>query len=351
MYKKLLMNWPPGLGGRTWGIAVNWWRKLRSALAPRGRLQALLVGLQQRRRHTLPGDHSYTFQARDYPGSRIRHYLVHAPPAGLIRKPRPLLMVLHGCRQDNRSIEKISDFNRLADQHGFLVVYPFITSYRGIRFENCWGWWFDREIHAGAGEVEDLWQIIEEVSLAYAVDRRRIHVAGLSSGAAMSVAMLVAHADRIASGASVAGLPYGERADAVRHAYNRTPRNRPVKAIVSTMKRELGNRRCPALQIIHSHHDETVDIQSAVTLRDSWAECLGVDGETPRYRRRGRDGGTDWVHSRYAESGREPALETLFLNGPGHGWYGGVPGEYSYPDGPDISSEIWAFFKTHPLEK
>ena len=42
-------------------------------------------------------------------------------------------------------------------------------------------------------------------------------------------------------------------------------------------------------------------------------------------------------------------IETLFLEGPGHGWYGGNAGEFSYPDGPDIKLGMWKFFKAHPL--
>jgi hypothetical protein len=54
------------------------------------------------------------------------------------------------------------------------------------------------------------------------------------------VAMMVAHPDKIASGAAVAGVPYAERAEAVRHAFNKVPRNRPIAAIVSAMQTEMG---------------------------------------------------------------------------------------------------------------
>lgn len=325
---------------------------LKTIVTSRGGIQAVLIAWRDRRRQTQPGDQNHTFQARSYSGSRTRHYLVHVPPGNIARRPRPLLMVLHGCRQDNRSIEEISGFNHLADQHGFMVVYPFITSYRGMRFENCWGWWFEREIHAGAGEVEDLWQIIEEIKQRYPVNERRIHVAGLSSGAAMTVAMLVAHADKIASGVSVAGLPYSERAEAVRHAYNRMPRNRPVNAITTSMKREMGlSRHSPALQIIHSKNDETVDIQSAKNLRDSWGHCFGIDTDEPYKHSKGRVSNTDWEHSLYQNGRGKSAIETVFLQGPGHGWYGGNSGDFSYPDAPDISLGIWKFCATHPLRK
>lgn len=329
----------------------RWSNLARLARAPfQGGLQAAWAAWRERRRETLPNDVAHSFRAQNYAGSRTRRYLVHVPGGRAGEGPRPLVVVLHGCRQDNRDIEKISGFNQLADRHGFLVVYPFITSYRGLRNRNCWGWWFDREIHRGAGEVEDLWQIVEAVKRDYQVDERRIHVTGLSSGAGMAVAMMVAHADRIASGAVVAGLPYAEKADAVRHDFNLTPRNRPVVAVVGAMKAEMGERfRAVPIQIVHSVDDDKVDIKSAEVLRDSWGHCFGVDTRFPHKTRDGSVGQTDWEHNQFRDEAGNAVVETLFLVGPGHGWYGGNPGAFSFPDAPDIKKEMWQFFKSQPL--
>jgi len=40
-------------------------------------------------------------------------------------------------------------------------------------------------------------------------------------------------------------------------------------------------------------------------------------------------------------------VETLFLQGLGHGWYGGAPGAHSYTDAPPIADMIWNFFRRH----
>ena len=321
------------------------WRRL--ARVPfRGGLQAAWAAWRERRRKIPANDVAYTYYPRSHPGSRARLYVVHEPPGRAGDKPRPLVMVLHGCRQDNLDIERITGFNELADRHGFLVVYPFVTSYRGLRNRNCWGWWFEREIHRGAGEVEDLWQIVEEVKAAYSVDEKRIHVTG-----GMAVAMMVAHGDAIASGAAVAGVAYGEKAEAVVHDLNPTPRNRPVVAIATEMRREMGaDARTVPIQIVHSHADDRVLLKSAEVLRDSWAYHFGVDLRDTAKTRRGETAGTAWEHRIYLDGGGKSAIETLFLEGPGHGWYGGKPGRFSFPDAPDISDEIWKFFRDHPLE-
>lgn len=325
--------------------------EFRSTL--QGALQALRTRLLRWQRAGVPAnDFGHEFKARDYPGSRDRQYVVHVPAGRRSRRPRPLVMVLHGCRQTNRDIEQISGFNELADKHGFIVVYPFVTSYRGMRIRNCWGWWFEREIHGGAGEVEDLWHIIEETCANYPINPRRIHVAGLSSGAGMSVAMMVAHASRIAAGAAVAGVPYGEKAEAVRNAFNQNPRHRSVANLVDEMKQELsGINRIVPLQIIHSRNDRTVDFQSAINLRDSWGQCFDFSTQTPLFVNSGQVGNTRWHHGRYLDGRNKPVLETIFLEGPGHGWYGGQPGDFSYPEAPNVSEMIWGFFKSHPLPR
>ena len=316
----------------------------------RGGIRAALVGYWERLREAPPDDKTHAFHARDYPGSRARHYVVHVPRGRIARRQRPLVVVLHGCSQDHRDIEQITGFNQLADRHGFLVAYPYITSYRGFRNRNCWGWWFDQEIHAGAGEVEDLWQIIEEIKEQYRVNEHRIHITGLSSGAGMAVAMMVAHAGKIASGAAVAGVPYAERATAVRHAFNRKPRNRPITSIEKAMRAEMGDDASVVpIQIVHSKNDDTVDIQSANVLRDSWGHCFEIDTRHASKVVSGKDGGTAWEHSCYRDDAGKDMIETLFLEGPGHGWYGGEAGEFSFPDGPDVSHKIWEFFAAHPL--
>lgn len=298
-------------------------------------------------------DMGRVFEARPYPGSRDRKYLIHVPPSYTGKTAVPLVMVLHGCGQTHRDIQTTSDFDAVSDRAGFLVVYPFLTSrgrYLGMGGGNCWGWWLCSEIRSGAGEVEDLWQIIEEIKRDYNVDPRRIHVTGLSSGAGMTVAMLVAHTRRIASGAPVAGVPYSETPRAVKFLPLIPLRYKSVPSIVSAMQAELEDTAEPMpIYIVHSHDDATVDIMAARNLRDSWAQCFRIDLSDKVKIGRGSLNGTQWKHTRYWGDDRRPTIETLFLRGPGHGWYGGQPGKHSYPDAPRISELIWHFFSRHPL--
>ncbi len=351
---------PPGNGrsrpdsGSLSARWAAWTRRLGAGLKSLVRRLARLPERLRRKRsptqHRVERDHSYLFTARNHAGSRNRRYTVHVPTGYDGLSPLPLVMVLHGCLQTHLDIRRISGFDAIADREGFLLVYPYITSYRGLRGRNCWGWWFRNEITPGQGEVEDLWRIIEEVRGRYPVDPRRIHVTGLSAGGGMAVAMMVAHVDRIASGAVVAGAAYSETAQAVGFVGYNKGRFKPVGKIVQAMNAAMGARKRPLpILIVHSHDDATINIQSALNIRDSWAACFECDLQEAG-KRRGESGSTRWEQIRYRGGPTGTLIETLFLSGPGHGWYGGAPGDFSYPEAPDISTMIWSFFADHAHE-
>lgn len=284
------------------------------------------------------------FRARSYPGSRRREYLLHVPPACERGERVPLVMVLHGCNQDHFDMQTITGFDELADRHGFIVVYPFITTYRDVRIRNCWGWWRHRETRRGGGEVEDLWNIINAVRRSHRIDPDRIHVTGLSSGAAMAVAMAVVHGGKIASCAAVAGIAYGESI----WALGRYPRVKQTSSTVADMKQAMGpNRGFTPLFIAHSADDSVVGLRAAEKLRDSWIACFGLD-EGSASATQGIHGGKGWSLTTYADQHGATSLDYLELDGYEHGWFGGAAGPFSVPDAPDVSKMIWTFFARHP---
>jgi poly(hydroxyalkanoate) depolymerase family esterase len=298
-----------------------------------------------------PAESGRIFRPHAYRGSRRRRFELHLPRGYSDNSSMPLVMVLHGCRQNSADIRRISNFDAVADREGFIAVYPFVTGYSGMRIRNCWGWWLDNEIRPGAGEVEDLWQIVEQVKKEVRVDERRIHIAGLSSGGGMAVAAMVVHHNRFASGAAVAGVPYSETPLAVTYPGQSGATFKATQELVSAMKSVMGEDGRPSpIFIAHSRGDSTVDIQAARNIRDSWGECFGIDTARPGSEHSGTTAGAPWVHASYREPWRRSAIETLFIEGRGHGWYGGNPGNFSFPEAPNISGSMWRFFKRHPLD-
>ncbi|MGO1749599.1 MAG: PHB depolymerase family esterase, partial [Marinobacter sp.] len=114
---------------------------------------------------------SYTLPQQSYNQSRARDYKVYVPDN--LQSPAPMVMALHGCKQTNNDVLNDWGMKAAADQYGFILVAPYITSYDGLRNQNCWGFWFEHHRHQGAGEVEDLHQIALAVESNYAVDPQR----------------------------------------------------------------------------------------------------------------------------------------------------------------------------------
>src|SRR5262245_51750658 len=178
------------------------------------------------------------FAAKSYAGSRDRNYQVSVPASYSGQISLPMVMVLHGCEQTEVNMINETRFKDLAERDGFIVVYPFITSYDGLRNTNCWGFFLDQHIHQGAGEVEDLHQIALEVEAGFKIDPNRRYVTGLSSGAGMSVALAVAQSEYFAAAGSVAGLPYSETSSSVGFVCANRGTFKPISADVAAMRAE-----------------------------------------------------------------------------------------------------------------
>ena len=124
-----------------------------------------------------------------------------------------------------------------------------------------------------------------------------------------------------------------------------------IEHIAAAMRAEIGEpRRSMPVQIVHSHHDQKVFLQSAENIRDSWGICFDIDTQHPTSEQNGVTGGTQWVHRSYSGVGGEAVVETLFLEGVGHGWYGGNEGRFSFHNAPDVAHWNYTFFKRNPRD-
>jgi poly(3-hydroxybutyrate) depolymerase len=127
-----------------------------------------------------------------------REYLVYVPSGIDDRwrwRRRPLLVLLHGCQQTPEEIAGGTRIARLADAAGFLVLLP-----RQNPHANAWGcWnWFDAATTRGWGEAAIVAAQIREVRRGYRIDKRRVFVAGMSSGGGLAAIMGMRHCKDVA---------------------------------------------------------------------------------------------------------------------------------------------------------
>src|SRR5262245_65670673 len=109
----------------------------------------------------------------------FRAYRLYLPAAASRGDRLPLLVMLHGCRQDAQVFAEGTRMNPLAERHDFIVLYP--EQSRTANPLGCWNW-FQPAVLKGAGEAAAIVRIVRKVAKTYAVDTTRVYVDGMSAG-------------------------------------------------------------------------------------------------------------------------------------------------------------------------
>jgi polyhydroxybutyrate depolymerase len=127
-----------------------------------------------------------------------RTYLIHLPPAYDGEKALPLLFAFHGGGGDGEGMPKLTHLNDIADDGGFIVVYP-----DGINNN-----WNDGrpEVNPGVDDVGFISALIDELETTYGIDATRVYSTGISNGGMFSLRLACELAEKIAAVAPVAAL-------------------------------------------------------------------------------------------------------------------------------------------------
>ena len=280
------------------------------------------------------------FKAFTYANAKAqREYKLYVP-SNYTGQPMPLIVMLHGCKQNPDDFARGTRMNGLAEQHGFLVVYPAQTS--RANGSNCWNW-FSRPEQTRDGEEPSLIAgMVGHVGASYEVDTSRVFAAGLSAGAAMAAIVGARYPEVFKAVAVHSGLPLGaaNNVPSAFAAMQGRPRNLP----------QVSGHAVPTL-VFHGDADNTVAAsngrlvtEQAVNAFDATApQPLNEQVAAPR-----RVGGRDCTVTRYVDSTGRAQVEAWVVNGAGHAWFGGSnDGSYTDAKGPDASSEMVRFFLAH----
>lgn len=283
--------------------------------------------------HAEPGQ----FLSLSYSNGRARRAYKLYIPSSYGGKPAPLIVMLHGCKQNPDDFAAGTRMNALAEAEGFLVAYPAQT--RRANGANCWNWFDGNQQGRESIEPSLISGIVGEIGKAYSVDSSRVFVAGLSAGAAMAVILGTTHPELFAGVAAHSGLPFGAAHD-VASAFA------AMQGRVATSSSDIPKPAVPTI-VFHGDADHTVALSNGSTIVEQALQAHAEADRTLRTRQRvtGTMGGREFTTTHYADADGKHRVEEWVVHGGAHAWFGGSPdGSYTDASGPDASSEIVRFF-------
>ncbi|MFZ5857607.1 MAG: alpha/beta hydrolase family esterase [Chloroflexota bacterium] len=260
---------------------------------------------------------------------RVRDYHVHIPASLDLTQPVPLVMVFHGGGGKAENAIRTTNFDEVADEEGFIVVYPNGTGPREVEVYT-WnaGDCCANAMLENADDVGFARAILADVQTIATIDLKRVYAAGMSNGGMMSYRLACEAADMFAAVAPVAGAVTFAPCNpsepvSVIHFHGTADEHVPYEGGIGP------NAVYPA---------EYVSVQESVGF---WITFDGCDSQPATSQ-------MDKIqHTVWAGCERGSSVELYSISGGGHVWPGSGRDE-----GPGQSLLatwlIWEFFKEHP---
>ncbi len=263
------------------------------------------------------GDHFSTISS----GGIKRTFKLHIPHRYASDTATALVLNFHGRTSNAFAQEQLSEFSLLADEQGFIVVYPQATGSPST--------WEDfPESGSGVDDVQFTRDLIAHLSIELNIDPARIYATGLSNGGGMANRLACDLADRIAAIAPIAGGYYD---------WEKCTPSRPVPVIA------FHGQRDEIIPYYGTNLEGVVNLPALPIWAADWA-ARNQCAPAPKHTSTGGVITTDsWSH---CANGADVVLYSLTMEG--HYWpittFGG-----DVFDPTTVNDLIWEFFTAHPM--
>ena len=269
-----------------------------------------------------------------------RAYKVYIP-SSYEGQALPLVVMLHGCKQNPDDFAAGTGMNHIAEQNNCLVVYP--AQIPAANGANCWNWFRPGDQQRDRGEPSIIAEITRETIRTYHVDSSRVYIAGLSAGGAMVAIMGATYPELYAAVGIHSGLPAGAAHDvpsAFAAMANGVGATRPMKG-----GSHSSPKKAVPVIVFHGDRDTTVHPRNGERCTADFIaghneQAIVENGKAPQ--------GRAYTRTIRRDNNGKAISEQWVIHGAGHAWSGGSrKGSYTDPEGPDASREMIRFFLMH----
>ena len=253
-------------------------------------------------------------------------------PHGSTRRRLPLVVMLHGCTQSVADFALGTGMNALADELGFLALYP--QQAVSANLGRCWNWHRPGDQKRGSGEPAAIAALTRHIIATGKANSARVYIAGISAGGAAAAIIASAYPELYVAVGVHSGLVHGTVST--------------LRGALSAMRTgaDAGGKATRPLPTIVFHGDQDSVVHPSNV--NGFLNQLQRSSPHPIISRTetGRSaGGRDFTRTVYRRRLGEPLLEVWTVHGGGHAWSGGsAAGSHTDPAGPDASREMMRFF-------
>jgi len=231
--------------------------------------------------------------------------------------PRPAVLVaVHYCTGSGPAFHSGTEFARLADQYGYIVIYPSAT-----RSGQCFDVYTQEALRRdGGSDPVGIRSMVGYVQQRYGTDPDRVFVTGASSGGMMTNVLLGNYPDVFKAGAAFMGVPFGCFATTPPNTWNSECANGQIvrtpqqwgDLVRAAYPGYSGPR--PRMQTWHGTEDSTLRYPNFGEQVKQWTNVHGVS-QTPAYTDSPQQ---NWTRTRYGGTGATAPVEAISLQGVGH---------------------------------
>lgn len=249
-------------------------------------------------------------------GANPTNLSMHLYVPDRVATPAPIMVAVHYCTGNGPAYYSGTEWARMADQYGYIVIYPTAT-----RQGACFDVSSPQALrHDGGSDPTAIVNMVKYVQANYETDPAKVFAVGSSSGAMMTNVLLGAYPDVFAAGAAFAGVPFGCFGTTDGSMWNNQCSGGTRIHTAQQWGDMVRNANpgyegpWPRIQTWHGTNDDTLRYPNFNEQIKQWTNVHGVS-ETPVARDTPQP---NWNRTRYGADAENIVVEAISLQGGSH---------------------------------